>query len=124
MKAVPKSLKTWYNVHIIADLIFGIPFLFFPMQFLNAFGWAISEAFPWRIFGAALVGIAVLSYVVNKSNDIQAFRNSLKFKSVWGGLCFFVSIYTALTTGPAAVWFGVAVFFVFGAVWNYYRAKV
>ncbi len=123
MKAVPKSLKNWFTIHIIADLIFGIPLFLFPVQFLSYLYWSWSPIDPLatRIVGAALIGIAALSYYCNRSNNLEVFRVALKFKSVWGSLAFLATAYAALTGGSPFVWFAVAVFLTFAVVWNYYR---
>lgn len=126
MNKLPNGLKTWFNIHIIADLLFGIPLFLIPAQLLSYLYWSWSPIDPLmsRIFGAALIGIAAFSYYCNKSNNAEVFKAALRFKSVWGSLCFLAFAYAAFTGGSPSVWIGALVFLVFASVWNYYRIKL
>ena len=126
MKAVPNGLKNWFIVHIVADLLFGIPLFLFPTKFLSYLYWSWSPIDPLasRIVGAALIAIAVLSYYCNRSNNVEVFRVALKFKSVWGSLAFLATAYAAFAGGSPFVWFGALVFLVFAIVWNWYRTRL
>ncbi len=59
MKEVPNSLRTWFVIHFIADMLFGIPLLFFPEFVLPLLGWGVVDPISTRVVGAALMGIGI-----------------------------------------------------------------
>jgi hypothetical protein len=53
-----RFLKLTFLLHAIVGVLFGLPLLLAPGQFLGAFGWAPVDPLISRMFGAALIGLA------------------------------------------------------------------
>ena len=55
---ISDNLRRWFVVHCIADVVFAIPLLVIPVEFLNLFGWQTIDPLTTRLVAAALFGIA------------------------------------------------------------------
>ena len=114
---VPKSLRTWFLIHFIVDLIFGLPLLFFPEATLSLFGLKTLETVTPRLVGAALIGIGGTSYFTKKKD----YSIMLTLKVIWS-LSAILGLLLALFYGaPKLVWLLVLIFAVFSGVWIYYK---
>ena len=58
---VPKSLRAWFVVYFVVDILFALPMLFVPDIFMPLFGWSDVDPITSRLVGAALLGIGVES---------------------------------------------------------------
>jgi len=114
---IPKSLRTWFLIHFIIDLIFGIPLLFFPETTLSLFGIKTLETVTPRLVGAALIGIGGTSYFTKKKD----FSIMLTLKIIWS-LSAILGLLLALCQGaPKLVWLIAGMFAVFSGIWIYYK---
>lgn len=119
---VPRSLRTWFVIHFIADMVTGLPLLIAPRYFLDLFGWESGSTFAFRIVGAALMGIGWES-ILGRNGSLDQFRGMLRLKLIWSA-----SAVAGMTWGilsgeaPQIAWFFVGVFAVFFLIWaNYAR---
>jgi len=58
---VPKSLRVWFVIHFVADLLFALPLFFAPVFTLKLFGWETVDPATSRLVAAALFGIGIES---------------------------------------------------------------
>ena len=118
--STPRSLKNWFVIHFVADVLFAIPLLFFPQMILNLFGWRTYDPIMTRLVGAALMGIGVES-LLGRNADADTFRAMLNLKVIWASSALF-AIGAGIAGGAApTAWLFLSIFFVFWCVWVYYR---
>ena len=122
---VPRSLKNWFIVHCIVDLVFALPLLFFPKLFLSRLGWPYYDPMTCRIVAAALIGIGLESYLGrNASRDMYA--GMLRLKIIWS-LSATVGILTAMFSVEERPIIGLLlalVFAAFNALWVFWWMKL
>lgn len=119
--AVPDSLRTWFIVHFIVDVIFGLPLLAVPDLVLPYLGWTVIDPLAARLVGAALLGIGIESYL-GRDAGVAVYRGMLNLKIVWASaasLGILLSLF--LDDAPAAGWLFLGLFVIFDAAWIYYR---
>ena len=120
IKAIPNGLRTWFVIHFVADMLFGIPLLFFPHLLLPLLGWTTYDPLTSRLVGAALMGIGLES-LLGRNADANTFRAMLNLKVIWASSALFaIGAGIAEEAAPIA-WIFLIVFFVFWCVWVYYR---
>ena len=71
IKAIPNGLRTWFVIHFVADMLFGIPLLFFPHLLLPLLGWTTYDPLTSRPVGAALMGIR-LELLLSRNASAEA----------------------------------------------------
>ena len=79
---VPDGLRTWFMIHFVVDILFGLPLLFFPQAVLVFFGWTTYDPIMTRLVGAALMGIGVES-LLGRNASAETFRAMLNLKVIW-----------------------------------------
>lgn len=119
-ETVPKSLRTWFVIHFAADVLVGIPLLFFPRWLLPLLEWNTYDPITTRLVGAALMGIGVES-LLGRNSNADTFRAMLNLKVIWASSAL-IAIGIGIAEGAAATaWLFLVIFFVFWCVWVYYR---
>ena len=122
-QSVPNRLRTWFMIHFIADILFGIPLLFFPKAVLNLFGWTTYDPVMTRLVGAALIGIGIES-LLGRNASAETFRAMLNLKVIWATSALF-AIGAGIAEGaPSMAWVVLGIFAVFWVVWVYYRLRL
>lgn len=120
---IPRSLRTWFKIHFIVDLLVAIPLLFFPewtLIFLSLPGENILAA---RLVGAALIGIGGNSLLMNKAG-YDAYMVMLKLKIVWSSAAL-VALILEITRNPApTVLIIFMIFLLFSLLWNSYHYRL
>ena len=120
---VPNGLRTWFVIHFVADVLVGIPLLFFPQVLLNLFGWKTYDPIMSRLVGAALMGIGVES-LLGRNANADIFRAMLNLKVIWASSAL-IAIGLGISEGAApTAWLFLGIFFVFWCVWVYYRLRL
>ena len=121
---VPSSLRTWFIIHFILDILFAIPLLFTPQAFLTLFGWTTIDPLATRLVGAALVGIGGESYL-GRNASVEAYKGMLNLKILWSATATLGALATVLlNNGPWGGWLIVIIFAPFCALWTYYRIRI
>ncbi|MCP4143287.1 MAG: hypothetical protein GY755_23865 [Chloroflexi bacterium] len=121
---VPKSLRTWFVIHFIADFLFAIPLLIAPVWMLTLFGWPSIDPFTARLVGAALVGIGGAS-LLERNASAEAFRAMLNLKLLWASAAIIGMTVTMLTGNYPLIGWGIVLIFVgFFFIWLYYRNQL
>jgi len=117
---IPEGLRIWFVIHFVADILFGIPLLFFPQAFLRFLGWITYDPITSRLVGAALLGIGMES-LLGRNGSRETFRAMLNLKIIWASSALF-AIGIGLSEGaPSIAWMIFGTFFFFWCVWVYYR---
>jgi len=70
------KLANLFAVNAVIAGLFGLAFVFAPAQLLAQYGLAVDAGFGLvaQLFGAALIGYAILTWLVRTSGDSQARR--------------------------------------------------
>jgi hypothetical protein len=123
MATVPTSLRRWFVVHFVADLIFAIPLVVAPVATLRALGWTTIDQVAPRLVGAALAGIGIES-LLGRNDSVDAFRAMLRLKSIWSGVAVLGLALSLLQGAPPMTWAFLAIFVGFAVLWNYYRIRL
>jgi len=124
-KGVPESLRIWFLVHFVADLIFAVPLILFPDWLFGLFGIYESQAgfVMARLVGAALLGIGGTSFLINKKGR-ESYNSLLTLKVIWSVSAIAALILSIINGAPRIVWTFVVVYAVFSSVWIYYKIKL
>lgn len=121
---IPNSLRTWFVIHCIVDVVFAIPMLVAPVAFLSLFGWTTVDPFMTRLVAAALMGIGLESYL-GRNAGVEAFQGMLNLKIIWSAFAILGLVVSALTLGgPWMAWLIIAIFVAFNILWVYYRLQL
>ena len=119
----PKSLRAWFIIHFFADMLFGIPLLFFPEILLPMLGWNAIDPISVRVVGAALMGIGIESWL-GRDSSVEVYRAMLNLKVIWSSSAILGIGLGILNGGPAAGWLFLAIFVIFWFVWIYYWRRL
>ena len=123
MREVPPSLRTWFVIHFIIDVLFAAPLFVAPRFTLGLFGWAEVDPVATRLVAAALFGIGIQSFL-GRQQSIDAYLGMLNLKIIWSLLAT-AGIFISLLGGAAPVaWVLCAVFAIFNAIWITYRWRL
>ena len=70
------SLKSFFSVHAVIALLFGLGFLLAPTQLASLYGGQLTQAGAYigRLFGSALLTFAVILWLARESSDSAARR--------------------------------------------------
>jgi len=123
---VPKSLRVWFLVHFIADVIFAVPLMFFPESFLSLLEWKTIDPFTARLVAAALFGIGIESLLAYNA-DAKAFKAMLNLKIIWSAtasLGILMSMLDGKSTESVYGWVILCIFVCFNFLWSYWRIKI
>lgn len=69
VNTVPTSLRRWFIVHFVADVVVAVPLLAVPTMFLRTLGWAAVDPIAARMVGAAFTGIVLGEIVGAPATD-------------------------------------------------------
>lgn len=119
---IPSSLRIWFIIHFVIDILFAVPLLLAPVFSLRVFGWHTIDPATTRLVGAALLAIGLESFLM-RNGGRETFRNMLNLKLIWSSgavLGIGLSIYEG---APSMAWAFLAIFVIFFGVWFYFRRK-
>ncbi len=120
---VPKSLRVWFVIHFVIDIIFAIPMLLVPELLMPLMGWSVVDPITSRLVGAALLAIGVESLLGRKASR-DVFKAMLNLKILWASGAV-VGIGLGLVAGgPPLAWIFLEIFAAFLGLWVYYRVKL
>lgn len=119
MNTIPSTLRTWFVIHFIVDMLIGIPLLLFPEVVMPFIGWSPVDPIASRVVGAALMGIGIESWL-GRNASLEVYKAMLNLKVIWSTSAM-IGIALGLWQGGAiAGWLFLFTFFVFWLVWVYY----
>jgi len=117
---IPNGLRTWFVIHFVADMLFGIPLLLFPRLLLPLLGWTTYDPLTSRLVGAALMGIGLES-LLGRNASAETFRAMLNLKIIWASSAIFGIVAALIEGAPPITWAFLGIFVIFWIVWVYYR---
>ena len=120
---VPSSLRRWFVVHCVVDLIAAIPLMLAPRQVLSWLAWTAIDPMAARIVAAALFGIGIESYL-GRNGGAESFRGMLRLKVIWSATALLGAVWSQLEGGPVAGWAVVVIFLGFHSVWLRYWLRL
>ena len=120
---VPKSLRVWFVIHFVVDMLFAIPLIFFPEVIMPLLGWQTVDPITSRLVGSALLGIGGESLLGRKASR-EVFLALLNLKILWASSAVLGIGLGIAAGGPPKAWGFLAVFVIFGGIWIYYRSKI
>lgn len=120
---VPASLRTWFVIHFVADVIVAVPLFVAPRAFLGLLGWTAVDPLATRLVAAALLGIGVES-LLGRRAGADTFRAVLNLKIIWSAAATIGILWSQLEGGPKVGWLAFAIFAGFHALWVFYRLRL
>ena len=120
---VPESLRKWFIVHFVIDILFAIPLIFFPLKLFNFFEISNVDPLMSGLVGAALIGIGGASLLNHKRNK-ESYLIMLELKLLWSAAAILVLAYSIFKTGTTSLIFVLILFVFFFLLWLYYRNKM
>lgn len=120
---VPESLRRWFLIHFVADLVFALPLFIAPTYVLSLLGWTSIDPVTTRLVAAALFGIGIQSLIGHRAG-VEEFRPMLNLKIIWSSTALLGLIISALQGSPPMTWAFAGVFAAFHVVWVYYLLRL
>ena len=118
------NLKNLLLINAIAALFFGVVFVLLPEQTLAQYGVKLmpkAGIFVGRLFGATMLGIAVISWFA-RSMDAEAQSSIVLGFLVVAGGGFIVSLLAQIDGVVNSLgWLTVAIYLLFGLGFGYFR---
>jgi hypothetical protein len=119
---VPASLRLWFVVHAVVDLVAGVPLLMVPEVVLPRLGWTVVDPVAARLVGAALVGIGVTSWRTRKAGG-AVIRALVGLKVVWSASAI-LALGIAIARGaPELTFLFLSIFLAFCGVWSHHAIR-
>ena len=118
--SIPSSLRTWFVIHFIIDIIFAIPLLIAPAFTLGLLGWETIDPAITRLVGAALMGIGIESFL-GRNAGVEVFKGMLNLKLIWSSSAVFGIGLSLFEGAPVMAWGFLVIFGVFFFIWLRYR---
>ena len=122
-RPIPTSLRVWFVIHFVIDIIFAIPMLLIPEFLMPLMGWSVVDPITSRLVGAALLGIGVESLLGRNANH-DVFKAMLNLKIIWASGAVLGIGLGILKGGPPLAWIFLVIFAAFLGLWVYYRVKL
>ena len=118
---IQPGLKNTFQAHFVITGAVGLQHLFFPRWWTELAGIEITATVTWRVIGAALVALAVSSWLSHREELWARVRIIVLMEIVWSFLCALVIIWAILAEGtPPLEWLNVALLVTFGVLFTYY----
>ena len=92
------KLGNLFVVNAVIAGLFGLAFVFAPAQLLAQYGLVVDAGFGLvaQLFGAALVGYAILTWLVRKASDSDARRAIVLALFISDGVAFVLALMAQL----------------------------
>jgi hypothetical protein len=113
-----QSLKITFIVHAVVSALFGIWLFLAPGSWATLVNWQPFDPAVTRVFGAALLALALSSLLGFLAKEYAAVRIIVQMEIVLTVLATLGGLYDALVSGaPAFIWVCVVLFAAFAAAW-------
>lgn len=118
------NIKTLMIINAIVAIVFGIAFVLIPAQISSLYGVTVDEPQKYigQLFGAALLGFAVLTWSARNAGDSDA-RKAIVFALFVGdGFGFIIALIAQLRNVVNEVgWSTVAIYLILALWWGYFQ---
>lgn len=119
---VPRTLRTWFVVHALVDVVAAVPLLVAPALVLGRLGWACVDPVSARLVGAALLAIGGQSFI-GRDAGVETYRAMLRLKLIWS-LAAAAALFIGIGAGaPPAAWAFLSIFIAFAGVWLHHAIR-
>ena len=121
----PAALRPVFRLHALVAGLVGAQHLLFPRFWTDLAGMAIDETVTWRLIGAALVAMAVASWLAAGERAWARVRIIVILEVIWSGLAAVVLTWGILAEGlPPLEWVNAVTVAAFGAAfaWAWLQA--
>ena len=123
-KQIAPALKTTFLVHLVVGAFFGFAYLLVPEVYGNLIGWPVKDAFPYRLFGGALLAITSTSWFAYKAATWESVKIVVQMEMVWTILGTLLTLGGIFVAGlPAIAWLNVVILAGFAAAFTYFYSK-
>lgn len=125
-QSVPKTLRIWFVIHFILDILVAVPLMIAPIKTLYFFGWDTVDPISTRIVAAALFGIGIESFL-GRNSGLEAYRGMLTLKIIWSFsavIGILLSLLQSAQGKSVAAWLILLIFAGFNLLWVYWRLKI
>jgi hypothetical protein len=119
---VPLTLRRWFVVHFVVNLVIGLPLLFAPALLLRPLGWTTIDGAAVRLVGAALLAIGGQSFL-GRNGGVEQYTVMLNLKIIWSFAAIAGLLVSIGEGAPSAVWALLSLFLCFAGVWSHYRIR-
>ena len=120
-KKISNGLKYMFLFHFIVGVVFGLTYLLIPDTWANMVQWPLKETFPYRLLGAALIGIGVSSWLAFKNKIWESVKIVVIMEIVWCGLGTVVMLWGMFTLGlPPIGWLNTVLMAFFAVAFGFF----
>ena len=120
MQTVPSSLRKWFTIHFVVDMLFAIPLFIAPSFVLSLFGF--EGVVTARLVAAAFMAIGGSSLILNKKG-FETYNTLLTLKIIWSITAVLGLILSFIQGAPLSIFLAIAIFTLFCSVWLYYKIR-
>lgn len=118
------GLKTTFLVHFVVALAFGLLLFLAPPLWGSLAGYEASDPTLARVLGAALLGLAVSSWLGYRADRWDTVRIVVAMEIVFDVLAALAVLYGMYFEGmPVFGWVVFAIYAVFAVAWIYFYRK-
>ncbi len=123
-KQIASGLKTTFLLHLIVGALFGLAYLLIPEVYGNMVGWPVKDAFAFRLFGAALLGISATSWFAYKATTWESVKIVVQMEIIWTILGTLVVLGGIFMAGlPTIAWLNAVILAAFAVAFTYFYTK-
>lgn len=115
---ISPSLKIWFKIHCVVDVLFALPLIIAPQWLLSLFGFTSVVPVLARLVGAALLAIGITSLFTRTK---EQFEIMLTLKIIWSIGAIIGLLWSLVEGAPASLWVVVVIFSLFLGLWIYYK---
>ena len=119
-------LSTLMTVNAVVAGLFGLAFVVVPVRLLSVYGatGGSSLAYVAQLYGAALLGFALLTWSARNAGDSEARRAIVLALFVADAIGFVIALISQLRIGVNAIgWSTVAIYLLFALGFGYFQFK-
>jgi hypothetical protein len=120
---VPPSLRAWFAVHALVDVLAAAPLLLAPEFTLHLLGWGAIDPVATRLVGAALLAIGWQSWRVRRAG-VDAYRALLGLKIIWSLTAGATLLVEIARGAPPAAWAFLSAFIGFAGIWVHHAVRL
>lgn len=118
------NMKTLMIVNTIVAIVFGLAFVLVPAQLTSLYGVMANElaSFIGQLFGAALIGIAVLTWTARNATESDARKAIVLALFIADGIGFIIALIGQLGNVVNALgWLTVVIYLILTLWWGYFQ---
>lgn len=119
-----QGLKYTFLIHAIIATVLGLAFFFIPRMSADLGNWPASDPNVTRIFGAAVLAIAVSSWAGYLAEAWAAVRIVVMMEIAYTVLGTLAGLYGVFfDEAPNTTWIFIVIFVLFAIAWIYFYSK-